>query len=157
MRSILLSTVQIKTSWLLYQHFVLGQVWRRPEWILFHSSVLICTVLVEANGIEPMTPCLQSRCSTNWAMPPFLVGLGGLEPPTPRLSSVCSNQLSYKPGFSNLKRILPSLKLLPHLFQFTDKCECLKPLLSLERRWSSRRFPYGYLVTTSPQSWSIPW
>lgn len=58
---------------------------------------------------------------------------------------------------SLLKRILPSLKLLPHLFQFTDKCECLKPLLSLERRWSSRRFPYGYLVTTSPQSWSIPW
>ena len=57
--------------------------------------------LVEANGIEPMTPCLQSRCSTNWAMPPFLVGLGGLEPPTPRLSSVCSNQLSYKPGFSS--------------------------------------------------------
>ena len=27
--------------------------------------------LVEANGIEPMTPCLQSRCSTNWAMPPY--------------------------------------------------------------------------------------
>jgi len=28
---------------------------------------------------------------------------------------------------------------------------------SLERRWSSRRFPYGYLVTTSPQSPTIPW
>jgi len=28
---------------------------------------------------------------------------------------------------------------------------------SLERRWSSRRFPYGYLVTTSPQSLSLPW
>jgi hypothetical protein len=28
---------------------------------------------------------------------------------------------------------------------------------SLERRWSSRRFPYGYLVTTSPQSLSSPW
>ena len=25
------------------------------------------------------------------------------------------------------------------------------------RRWSSRRFPYGYLVTTSPQSWITPW
>ena len=30
------------------------------------------------------------------------------------------------------------------------------------RRWSSRRFPYGYLVTTSPQSsttpwWTLPW
>jgi hypothetical protein len=29
--------------------------------------------------------------------------------------------------------------------------------LSLERRWSSRRFPYGYLVTTSPQSLTLPW
>ena len=28
---------------------------------------------------------------------------------------------------------------------------------SLERRWSSRRFSYGYLVTTSPQSWITPW
>ena len=26
-----------------------------------------------------------------------------------------------------------------------------------ERRWSSRRFPYGYLVTTSPQSLTLPW
>ena len=25
------------------------------------------------------------------------------------------------------------------------------------RRWSSRRFPYGYLVTTSSQSWITPW
>ena len=25
------------------------------------------------------------------------------------------------------------------------------------RRWSSRRFPYGYLVTTSPQSSTPPW
>jgi len=31
------------------------------------------------------------------------------------------------------------------------------PGSSLERRWSSRRFPYGYLVTTSPQSLSLPW
>ena len=27
---------------------------------------------------------------------------------------------------------------------------------SLERRWSSRRFSYGYLVTTSPQSLALP-
>ena len=29
-------------------------------------------------------------------------------------------------------------------------------LLLLERRWSSRRFSYGYLVTTSPQSSALP-
>ena len=26
--------------------------------------------VVEMNGIEPMTPCLQSRCSPSWAIPP---------------------------------------------------------------------------------------
>ena len=28
--------------------------------------------LVEIIGIEPMTPCLQSRCSPSWAIPPGL-------------------------------------------------------------------------------------
>ena len=27
--------------------------------------------LVEIKGIEPLTPCLQSRCSPSWAKPPF--------------------------------------------------------------------------------------
>ena len=27
-------------------------------------------MLVEIIGIEPMTPCLQSRCSPSWAIPP---------------------------------------------------------------------------------------
>ena len=27
--------------------------------------------LVEMMGFEPMTPCLQGRCSPNWATPPF--------------------------------------------------------------------------------------
>ena len=28
------------------------------------------TLWVEARGLEPLTPCLQSRCATNCAMPP---------------------------------------------------------------------------------------
>ena len=28
--------------------------------------------MVEDDGIEPTTPCLQSRCSPSWANPPFL-------------------------------------------------------------------------------------
>ena len=32
---------------------------------------LISQALVEMNGIEPMTPCLQSRCSPSWATPPY--------------------------------------------------------------------------------------
>jgi hypothetical protein len=35
------------------------------------------------------------------------------------------------------------------------KLYCYSPF-SLERRWSSRRFPYGYLVTTSSQSPPTP-
>ena len=35
--------------------------------------------------------------------------------------------------------------------------ECSRFVTLIVRRWSSRRFPYGYLVTTSPQSWTIPW
>ena len=27
-------------------------------------------ILVEVIGFEPMTPCLQGRCSTSWAIPP---------------------------------------------------------------------------------------
>ena len=74
---------------------------------------------VEMRGFEPLTPCLQGRCSPNWATPPksplsywvtitawvlfnyglYPVGLSGLEPPTSRLSGVRSNQLSYKPFY----------------------------------------------------------
>ena len=66
---------------------------------------------VEMVRFELMTPCLQGRCSPNWATPPHSIaaevfsplvdekrmGLSGLEPPTSRLSGVRSNLLSYKP------------------------------------------------------------
>ena len=80
---------------------------------------------MEMERFELLTPCLQGRCSPNWATPPLgsysvplcvfrliglsepyllskglafkLMGLSGLEPPTSRLSGVRSNQLSYKP------------------------------------------------------------
>jgi hypothetical protein len=75
--------------------------------------------LVEISGLEPLTSCLQSRRSTNWAIPPFfqllisnhqcsllllivdrwllvdfVVGHPGLEPGTSPLSGVRSNHLS---------------------------------------------------------------
>ena len=41
--------------------------------------------------------------------------------------------------------------------QFLDDWTVKQPLLfSLERRWSSRTFRYGYLVTTSPQLPVLP-
>ena len=32
--------------------------------------------MVEISGIEPLTPCLQSRCSPSWAIPPYLFRVG---------------------------------------------------------------------------------
>ena len=64
---------------------------------------------MEMERFELLTPCLQGRCSPNWATPPRAamiasifnwlppMGLSGLEPPTSRLSGVRSNQLRYKP------------------------------------------------------------
>ena len=86
-----------------------------------------CNPMVEMMGFEPMTPCLQGRCSPSWATPPkgvvsspyfallrcfplalsgayarvlcafALVGPSGLEPPTSCLSGTRSNLLSYDP------------------------------------------------------------
>ena len=42
-----------------------------PEVWLSSNFRLISQALVEMNGIEPMTPCLQSRCSPSWATPPY--------------------------------------------------------------------------------------
>ncbi len=51
-------------------------------------------------GIEPATPCVQGKCSSQLSYIPkkknLEVRLDGLEPTTPALSEQCSNQLSYK-------------------------------------------------------------
>ena len=68
--------------------------------------------VVEADGIEPTTPCLQSRCSPTELRPLYfvrcpekMVGPGRLELPTSRLSSARSNQLSYEPNARLFSRI----------------------------------------------------
>ena len=117
--------------------------------ILFIRTLSLTKVVVEPNGVEPLTSCVQGRRSTNWAMAPCkMVGLSGLEPLTPALSTRCSNQLSYRPNYACNKR---KLKLKNNLLWI------LADRMSSIRRWSSRRFPYGYLVTTSPQSSTTPW
>ena len=37
---------------------------------LFALGFKVLVILVEMMGIEPMTPCLQGRCSPSWATPP---------------------------------------------------------------------------------------
>ena len=46
----------------------------------------LLTLFVEINGFEPLTPCLQSRCSSQLSYTPRAVGLRGLEPRTSTLS-----------------------------------------------------------------------
>ena len=38
---------------------------------LVYSRFSVFLPMVEMMGIEPMTPCLQGRCSPSWATPPF--------------------------------------------------------------------------------------
>ena len=42
--------------------------------LLSYKPVLTAEAVVEISGFEPLTPCLQSRCSTNWAIPPYYLG-----------------------------------------------------------------------------------
>ena len=111
-----------------------------------------------------------------------VVGLTRLELVTPRLSSVCSNQLSYRPWeikeeivdlffyFARqaqrvvhdlslkLKKRNNTFSIFHSIHQWRTTCCGFLPIVNLSlRRWSSRRFPYGYLVTTSPQSSATPW
>ncbi len=60
--------------------------------------------LVENVGLEPTTPGLQSRCSSQLSQSPrcLCVVPGRLELPTPTLSVWCSNRLSY--GTPSLRR-----------------------------------------------------
>ena len=54
-----------------------------------------------------------------------------------------------KHGFSKLNRLVKPVS-------FEYEVNILLLHFSIERRWSSRRFSYGYLVTTSPQSPVLP-
>ena len=56
----------VRSNHLSYEPMLLSRC-VSPTCSLFLSEV------VEMNGIEPMTPCLQSRCSPSWATPPCLV------------------------------------------------------------------------------------
>ena len=87
-----------------------AHLWRPEEQVLRPSQLTVfgrsTHVFVEITRFELVTPCLQGRCSPNWAIPPGIIqiafrlmGLNGLEPSTSRLSGVRSNQLSYKPIF----------------------------------------------------------
>ena len=115
----------------------------------FRPNLTTISCLVEVSGIEPLTPCLQGRCSPSWAIPPKKSGLTWLRKQMPRLTE--HNLLKTNRG--NRRSI--TFLFLPRLGLAIDCEKCLIAVLP-KRRWSSRTFRYGYLVTTSPQSPVLP-
>ena len=104
------------------------------------TSWAMSPYVVEVIGFEPMTPCLQGRCSTSWAIPPF-----------PKITL---------PFFSGSLLLLKTNKKETREFPLSTEnwIRISSATLSVlpKRRWSSRTFRYGYLVTTSPQSSVLP-
>ena len=104
--------------------------------------------LVEMMGIEPMTPCLQGRCSPSWATPPSVW-----------VSLFSFSNLSVTQNWTTSRSLFPSQYSTTSLVVFSSFGFCFAYLqirdicewyltFSIERRWSSRTFRYGYLVTT---------
>ena len=134
--------------------------------------------LVENVGLEPTTPGLQSRCSSQLSQSPncLCVVPGRLELPTPTLSVWCSNRLSYgtpsqgvpgtrplslarltvlvcsgqhrEPCGSGGKFPVCSCRFAVTHSWSTVNCQLFISASPPERRCSSRTFRYGYLVTT---------
>ena len=75
--SILLSTLAVKNGIRTYFSSYAWDIgFGRPSATLFFKPEpkALSWKMVEMMGFEPMTPCLQGRCSPNWATPPYLNG-----------------------------------------------------------------------------------
>ena len=160
-----------------FTHFLAPPLHSKPASLGFEMILAFLDVgflcpspLVEMRRIELLTPCLQGRCSPSWATPPY-------QSEELRVKSedfTVYFLLFFVLLLAGLQTILLITTfwryiLLAETYTFQIKqrsalCELrltigyeilLKSQVSLERRWSSRTFRYGYLVTTSPQS-SIP-
>ena len=56
---------------LVFEYFRISSLYLLSLYSVFNVHCSVSRALVEMNGIEPMTPCLQSRCSPSWATPPY--------------------------------------------------------------------------------------
>ena len=115
----------VRSNHLSYRPFLLVVPRSFPSWFRRFRR------LVEMMGFEPMTPCLQGRCSPSWATPPY-------------------HGLSFSKIISDLRK-LNNKSFHTSCFrsrQSTPIHSWKRIMVSIERRWSSRTFRYGYLVTT---------
>ena len=112
---------------------------KSEKWIVNSEEVIFpLGRLVEMMGFEPMTPCLQGRCSPSWATPPYHTGFF--------LKDHCESLRFWSLKIEQQKFHTSSLK--TSLVKSTPRSPWKDLMVSIERRWSSRTFRYGYLVTT---------
>ena len=146
---------------------------------------LVKIQMVENKGLEPLTPCVQGRCSPSWANSPKMLVFCSV------CCVVAPSLVSYIPKYapSSLSRtpcIRSKILRISHFNMnfhislrtlskwnsshshftvnlhfapfavFLKNSHSAETFVSLERRWSSRSFSNGYLVTTSPQSLVLP-
>ena len=103
--------------------------------------------------------CIQfSRCKLFWRFDPS-------KPNNEYLSQPCVEKCLRKPfvmlrithAFAPQTYLKPLCQpVLQAIHSDKSFYAAFSPLFSIERRWSSRTFRYGYLVTTSPQSLASP-
>ena len=111
--------------------------------------------MVELMGLEPTTSCLQSRCSSQLSYSP---NQEFFQSPNSRFFTSTIRLFPLTGSFENWIVRCNSLVMSPSP---TSDCSEFNHIgitsdCSLERRWSSRWFPNGYLVTTSSQSSTEP-
>ena len=127
--------------------------------------------VVGSNGLGPSTSRLSGVCSNQLSYEPVWGGGNRVRTDDPLLAGQVLYQLSYTPfhlAFVYLAKInaphfLGSMLLLKTnkkkmSFRIDWELDMVSASISFlpKRRWSSRTFRYGYLVTTSPQSLVLP-
>ena len=103
----------------------------------------------------------QARALTGWAMSPYWIRQPPIFPgslPPSIFGRLCLNlRVRYGngcvPQSHHHRKFQTSYSF---YFGLSKPNSWLTPIVSIERRWSSRTFRYGYLVTTSPQSPASP-
>ena len=107
----------------------------------------------------------QPSALTSWAISPYFHffswwRLGGSNswPPACKAGALPAELNPHSAVLSLLKIFYKTFKIKQYLRTKTlrNVTFLVRFMVSLERRWSSRTFRYGYLVTTSPQSPVLP-
>ena len=133
----------------------ISQTWLAESVLRYKGRRLSLTQTSKWRPLGDSNPCYRRERAVSWAS-------------RRRGHENCLSRVAWyfrvEWAFINRKRTalfssasLPTRKRLAFHFLSDNLCEHYKVRFFKVRRWSNRRFPYGYLVTTSPQSWITKW